>query len=387
MKNRTRIPLFVLSLLLIVLATVGCGAKDVVSSAASAASSSDASTAAPGMTEASDDAFSHSEAIDDNGFWKNVDALKSVELCDYKKITIPKSVHEITDAMVQTEIDGILESHVTTEPITDRAVVDGDTVNIDFVGTVDGVEFEGGSTSGAGTEVTIGVTSYIDDFLQQLIGHKPGDSFDVNVTFPENYGVDNLNGKDAVFATTINHIVNQVKPELTEEFVAANLTEPYGWKTIEEMKSTIRSDMQTTAIDRFLREYVLDNSKVLSLPSEIVDHQTAIMIDYYKGYAQYYGVSYEEFLSMYAGVMNEDQLIESNKDTNVEASSLYLFIQAIAEDAKISVGESDVAAYFKDKMGLDDYSDYEKQYGMPYLKLMVLNDSVLQHLKENAVME
>ena len=355
MKSRIRLPLIVLSLLLLVSAVVGCGTKEVASSAALAASSSDASPAAPVMTETPEDTFSHSEAIDDNGYWKNVEALKIVELCDYKNITIPKSVHEITDAMVQTEIDGILDSHVTSEPVTDRAVVDGDTVNIDYVGTIDGVAFDGGSTSGAGADVTIGVTSYIDDFLQQLIGHKPGDSFDVLVTFPENYGVENLNGKDAVFATTINHIVNQVKPELTEEFVAANLTAPYGWKTIEEMKSTIRNDMQASAIDRFLREYVLDNSKALSLPDEIVDHQVAIMIDYYKGYAQYYGVGYAEFLAMYLNVMNEEQLIESNKDANVDAASLYLFIQAIAEDAKISVNEGDVAAYFKDKMGLDDY--------------------------------
>lgn len=89
---------------------------------------------------------------------------------------------------------------------TALTVEDGDTVNIDYVGTVDGVEFEGGSTQGAGADLTIGSGSYIDDFEDQLIGAHPGDKVEVNVTFPENYGNEELNGKDAVFAVTVNGI-------------------------------------------------------------------------------------------------------------------------------------------------------------------------------------
>jgi len=85
-------------------------------------------------------------------------------------------------------------------------VKDGDTVNIDYVGSVDGVEFEGGNTNGAGADLTIGSGSYIDDFEEQLIGAHPGDTVEVNVTFPENYGNEELNGKDAVFTVTVNGI-------------------------------------------------------------------------------------------------------------------------------------------------------------------------------------
>lgn len=85
-------------------------------------------------------------------------------------------------------------------------VKDGDTVNIDYVGSVDGVEFEGGNTNGAGTDLVIGSHSYIDDFEDQLIGHHPGETVEVNVTFPKNYGKENLNGKDALFKVTINGI-------------------------------------------------------------------------------------------------------------------------------------------------------------------------------------
>lgn len=91
----------------------------------------------------------------------------------------------------------------TDESLT---VEDGDTVNIDFIGSVDGVEFDGGNTKGAGTDLVIGSNSYIDDFEEQLIGHHPGETVDVNVTFPEDYGKEDLNGKDALFKVTINGI-------------------------------------------------------------------------------------------------------------------------------------------------------------------------------------
>lgn len=89
---------------------------------------------------------------------------------------------------------------------TSLTVEDGDTVNIDYVGSIDGVEFDGGSTNGSGTDLVIGSGSYIDDFEEQLIGAHPGDTVDVTVTFPEDYGNEELNGKEALFVVTINGI-------------------------------------------------------------------------------------------------------------------------------------------------------------------------------------
>lgn len=89
---------------------------------------------------------------------------------------------------------------------TSLTIEDGDTVNIDYVGSIDGVEFEGGSTNGAGTDLTIGSGLYIDDFEEQLIGAHPGDSVEVNVTFPDDYQQEDLQGKDALFQVTINGI-------------------------------------------------------------------------------------------------------------------------------------------------------------------------------------
>lgn len=89
---------------------------------------------------------------------------------------------------------------------TSLTIEDGDTVNIDYVGSIDGVEFQGGNTEGNGADLVIGSHSYIDDFEEQLIGHHPGDSVDVTVTFPEDYGKDELNGKEALFKVTVNGI-------------------------------------------------------------------------------------------------------------------------------------------------------------------------------------
>ena len=98
------------------------------------------------------------------------------------------------------------EEAVSLNMDTSLTVEDGDTVNIDFVGTIDGVEFSGGNTKGMGTDLVIGSGTFIDDFEEQLIGHAVGESVDVVVTFPKNYGAAELAGKEAVFATKINGI-------------------------------------------------------------------------------------------------------------------------------------------------------------------------------------
>jgi trigger factor len=312
--------------------------------------------------------FSYSDGIDDNGFWENITALDYVELCDYEGISIPSDIHEITDEAIQTEIDTILADYASDEQVTDRAVEYNDTVNIDYVGSVDGVEFDGGSTNGAGTDVTIGVTSYIDDFLEQLIGHTPGESFDIT------------------FAITINYIVETTLPELTDEFVLQNLSSDYGWSTVTEMETGIKSDLQSLAIVNYVQEYIVENTNTISLPEPLLEYQENSMLYYYQDYASYYGMELEEFLSAYVGVATIDELLEVNSANMIEAANFYLIIQAIAEDAGISVSDEDVAAYFKNYAGLDDYSDYEENYGMPYLKLITLQQVVMDYLENNAVL-
>jgi trigger factor len=331
--------------------------------------------------------FAYSDAIADNGFWKNVTALDYVELCEYSGIHLPRSAHEISADSVNSEINAILAEYATEKQIKDRAVVDGDTVNIDFVGSINGVEFEGGSTNGAGTIVTIGVTSYIDDFLEQLIGHTPGETFDIEVTFPENYGNEELNGKDAVFKTTVNYIMETTIPELTDKFVADSLSSVYGWNTVAEMEAGIRDNLQTSSVLSYLQKYIAENSIVKSVPETVMKYQEDSMINYVQSFVDYNNIDLKDFLSAYENVSNTEELLEKYRDKNTETASFYLIIQAIAEDADIKVNDDDVAEYFAEYMMIEDYSDYEELYGMPYLKLIVLNQKVLDYIKDNAVME
>ena len=132
-----------------------------------------------------------------------IDVEKCVTLGDYKGVTVEKTIQSVTDEDVQNEIDNALANYPVE---VDQAAKEGDTVNIDYVGKIDGTAFDGGSTNGQGTDLEIGSGSYIDDFEDQLVGAHPGDEVEVTVTFPDDYGAADLAGKEAVFDVTVNGI-------------------------------------------------------------------------------------------------------------------------------------------------------------------------------------
>ncbi|NLC44683.1 MAG: hypothetical protein GX783_10440 [Clostridiales bacterium] len=382
MKNTKRLlGLFLIAIIAITVFT-GCNNNDndptggqPTTDSQTSNSPTDPSTSAP--------IFNYSDCIDENGFWEDVTALDHVELSEYIGIEVPSEIHAVPDEYVQMEINAILEEY--KEQITDRAVVDGDTINMDFVGSVDGVEFDGGNTNGAGAEVTIGVTSYIDDFLEQLIGHTPGESFDIEVTFPEDYGVEDLNGKDAIFAITLNYIAEL--PEMTDQFVADKLSSEYGWNTVDGMELDIKTMMQEQAMFNYIQEYLLENITVNSVPESLLDYQNNQMIQFFQDNASLYGLELDEFLSANLEISSVDELIELYLEDNTQMAEMFLILQAIAEDANINVTDEDMVEYFSKYMGTEDYSEYEESFGIPYIKLSVLNEEVMIHLQKNATLQ
>lgn len=334
-----------------------------------------------------DEDFAFSYGIDKNGFWDSIKALKNVDLCEYTGITVPKEIHEVSEESLQAEIDSMMTSFEEDVQVTDRALVDGDSVNIDYVGSVDGVPFAGGSTQDEGVDVIIGVTSYIDDFLEQLIGHSPGESFDIEVTFPDEYSNEELSGKDAVFAITINYITEKVTPELTDAFVAENLFDVYGWETISAMKNYVKKSLQNSAIEYFIQDYLVANSTVNTLPQVLIEYQEFSMIRYYQDYAIYYDMEYEEFLSAAVGVATTDELLDANLGQNTGTAELYLLMQAVAEDADLSVTEDEAIEYFSGLSQTGSYTEYENIYGMNHLKLITLQRKVLDYIKALVVLD
>ena len=388
MKNNVMLYCLLITLSTLLFLLAGCGAKtDESTDDASPSTNAPETDASLSNNETTDvNSFSYSEGIDENGFWEGIRALDYVEIFNYQAMAIPDSIHQVSDDHLQSEIDIMLTKYSSDKQITDRAVINGDTVNIDYVGSIGGVEFEGGSTGGTGAEVIIGVTNYIDDFLEQLIGHMPGETVNVEVTFPDSYHEESLQGKDAVFVTVINYIIEEVKPELTDDFVAANLSADYGWTTIEEMKDGMRPDLQKIAIQDYVRQYFANEVSVQSIPEQLIKFQENAMLNQYRQYADSYGVGLEEFVNDYVGFSNVDELIEYNHDNYLSEAKYNLISQAVAETMGISVSDEDLADFFGEHTESSDYSVYEEIYGLPFLKQSVLYQKVFDYIVENAVL-
>lgn len=320
-----------------------------------------------GDDKTTSDGFDYSKGLDDNGFFENIKASDYVNLPDYKGIEYEASILTASEDEVQIQLDGVLESFSTYEMITDTEVEDGDTVNIDYVGSVDGVEFSGGSTQGQGTTVTIGVTSYIDDFLEQLIGHKPGETFDVEVTFPDPYTNNtDLSGKDAVFTTTINYIQGDlIKAELTDEIAST-----YGFDSTDEMITDIEEWVKDKQIFEFFTDILANATAKSDIPESVLNYVIDYDLSQYEYYATYYGMTVEEIITSFLGYESKQAYIDDNMEIYEENAVQYLAAQAIAELEGLSVTDADI-----EEQGYTD--DQIDAYGLPYIKQYILFQTVI----------
>ena len=339
-------------------------------------------TACAGKQGNGDAAVNYSLGLTTDGRFEGIAAKDYVTLGQYTNLTYPEEVTSVKEEDIQTRIDSIMSSHTYTNEVTDRAVQDGDTLNIDYVGKVDGVAFEGGSTDGNGTQVTIGVTSYIDDFLEQLIGHQPGETFDIEVTFPDPYQNNpDLAGKDAVFTVTVNHIVETYTYELTDDFVADNLQADYGYTSIADMREKIAADLHDTQVYNYMIETVLENCPVSEVPQKLVDNEITITVKQLKYQALQYNMDASTLFTYY-GVADEDAFRTTYEEDIREQISQYLVMMAIAEDAGLIATEQDVKDYFLEEMDTEDYSEYVKNYGYGYIYRAVTFNNVGNYLQE-----
>ena len=339
-------------------------------------------TACAGKQGNGDAAVNYSLGLTTDGRFEGIAAKDYVTLGQYTSLTYPEEVTSVKEEDIQSRIDSIMSSHTYTTEVTDRAVKDGDTLNIDYVGKVDGVAFEGGSTDGNGTQVTIGVTSYIDDFLEQLIGHQPGETFDIEVTFPDPYQNNpDLAGKDAVFTVTVNHIVETYTYELTDDFVADNLQADYGYTSIADMREKIAADLHDTQVYNYMIETVLENCPVSEVPQKLVDNEITITVKQLKYQALQYNMDASTLFTYY-GVADEDAFRTTYEEDIREQISQYLVMMAIAEDAGLIATEQDVKDYFLEEMDTEDYSEYVKNYGYGYIYRAVTFNNVGNYLQE-----
>lgn len=262
-----------------------------------------------------------------------------VELGQYKGVEVTKADTEATDADVEEELKRVQEQNSRTVAVTDRAVKDGDNTVIDFEGFVDGAAFEGGK--GTDYPLTIGSHSFIDTFEDQIIGMNIGDEKEINVTFPEEYHVDDLKGKPAMFKVSVKEIKEKQLPELNDEF-AQDVSD---FDTIAEYKD----DLKNKIADRKSREAkakqedeaiakIIEDSK-MDIPDAMVDTQVNRMVEDFAQRLQQQGLSVEQYFQ-YTG-MTADKIMEEMKPEAVKRIQSRLVLEAVVKAEGLTASEEE----------------------------------------------
>lgn len=356
---------------------VGCGKSGDASSASSTASSITLGSAADYDYQN----FSYSDGLDENGYWTGVKALDVVTLPeDYASIEIERSTVEPTSEEVQSQIDSLLDQHATTKQVTDRAAANGDTVDIDYVGTVDGVAFTGGTYSGY--SLTLGSGTFIDGFEDQIVGHTPGETFDVNVTFPEGYRDSTdaegntivLSGKKAVFSVTLNAITEEVLPELTDAWVEENYGTSDDLHSVEALRAYYQEQMYNSNLQSAIMDYLLAKSTFSELPQSVIDYQVTQCLNYYYTMASYYGYDLDTFVQSLMNYDSADAMLADMSSSIESYAKEALIYQAVAEALSITPTQEQI----------DVYSAYTATYGANYCTMVAMMDAVTEALTTGA---
>lgn len=316
----------------------------------------------------------------------------SVTLGEYKGLEYTLESIEVDDDDIEDKISELISSATTYEEDYDSVAETGDTVNIDFVGYIDGETFDGGDTQGAGYDVTLGTNSLIDDFEDQIVGHKPGDTFTVEVTFPDDYSTENeeLNGADASFETTLNYIQIATEPELTDEFIAANTD----CSTVDEYREEIRSQLEAeceesayTYAQSDVMTAAIGNATIENLYTSEIESLQADIISSLEEEATGYGIDYATYIYYFYGYDDEDAFAEYVYSVCEESVKEKMVVCAIAIAEDITVDDDEIAAYTQEMA--DDYGvtadEIESYYPASDIMYYTLADKVMAFLMDNAV--
>ncbi len=330
----------------------------------------------------------YSAMLNDDGSIKDVDVTQYVKTFDINDVKIAKSDVEFTDEDMEENIKTQLETYKELSTDAELTVADGDEVNIDYVGTMDGEEFEGGSAQDY--DLTIGSNSFIDDFETQLVGTHPGDQVTVDVTFPDPYENNpDYAGKDASFAVTVNGIYQL--GEFNNAFVKKNLSE-YG-NTVKEYKAEIKKTNEESNLAAAVNNYVNDHISADSYPKDYIKHLKSLQMtmdqqefDYMAQMYAAYGMAFNytnvmEYKQVSTTEEYEKLLTEAAQDTCLKNMAY----QELAAQAGITVTDEDFDAFVEEN-SVDEES--QETFGKAYLiQNYILPEKVRDYLTEHATVE
>ena len=297
-----------------------------------------------------------------------------VELGEYKGLKATKYVHKVTEEEINERIQQDVDKATTMADVTDRAVENGDTVNLNYAGTVDGVAFEGGTAENQTLE--IGSGHFIPGFEEQMIGMNIGEEKDLNVKFPDEYHAENLKGKDAVFHVKVNSIQAKVTPALDDDF-AADVSE---FDTFDEYKKNIEKELTERA--RKNADVQLENELVqqavdaadCDIPQAMIDDEAEMMLREMKLRMMYQGLRFEDYLK-YTG-QSEDQVKEMYQPEAKNRVKMQLVLEAMVKAENVEVTEEEVEKATADEAERSgrELEEFKKS----------LNDRQKEYLKDNA---
>ena len=316
------------------------------------------------------------------------DLSEYVTVGEYKGIEVERvDPEEVTDEDVQSEITSELESKISWDEV-DRPAENGDRVNIDYEGKVDGKPFDGGNAEGY--DLPLGDGAFIEGFEEGLVGASKGDTKELNLTFPDPYvNNEELSGKAVVFTVKVNSVSEENVPELNDEYVKS-LKEDY--KTVEEYKKAVREDLEEQAEESAKQammstawQKVMDNSEVIKYPEEEVAKKQKEMKDYYEQYAESYGMSWDDFISMTG--MTEEQFTEEAKTYAEESVKEEMIMYTIARNENIAVTEGayeEEAQKYVESLGYESIEALEEAYDKDTIITSILWNEVFEFLLDNA---
>ena len=336
--------------------------------AADEAAQSDAQASADAAAEGASGSIDVSglEAVTLN----DVDIDSLVKLGEYKGITLDLKKTEVTDEDVENSLNSAYSQNPNMKEVTDRAIESGDTANIDFVGKYADTkeEFQGGT--GQGYDLVIGSGSFIDGFEDGLIGVKTGETVDLNLTFPEDYGAADLAGKDVIFTVTVNSI-KVADEEPSDEWVKGLGLEDV--ENMDQFRAHLRAELEADADTQYKEdlknaavEMVADNATVDEIPEKLYNRYYIQMVDSLKSYVQQiantYGVQVSETEYVQTVMQNngltgtpEDYL----NDLANQQTKRIMVLQAVANKEGIEVSQETIDKYIQ-----EDYDNYFKSsYG------------------------
>ena len=280
----------------------------------------------------------------------------TVSLGDYKDLTVEvEATKEVSDEEVETRLTNS-QNNLAELVVKETAAENGDTVVIDFVGSVDGVEFEGGK--GSNHSLELGSGQFIPGFEEQPVGTKAGETVEVKVTFPENYQAEDLAGKEALFVTTVNEVKAKELPELDDE-LAKDIDEEV--ETLDELKAKFRKELEESkaeayndAVETAAIEAAVANAEIKEIPEEMIHEEVHRAMNEFLGGMQQQGISPEMYFQI-TGTSEDDlhKQYEADADKRVRTN---LVIEAIAAAENFTTSDEEVKAEIEDLAG---------QYNMP----------------------